>query len=292
MAAILDANGQSVVKYTYDAWGKVVSITGSLADTIGQLNPMRYRGYYYDNESGYYYLQSRYYDSETGRFLNADDSAILPVTKSDAVGHNLFAYCGNNPVNLVDKSGKFGTPLQWAMAAIGGIAGWFFGDYVAKQLGYNRGWKYWAIRTGVVVGGAVIGWFVGTAIVNIATRFLLANPSILAKIPGPVLAILGLNPDISNKLLYVFGQATGNSHNIIRSAQMLNQLKRIGIFDSPYWRSYVTRQIITMFNNPTCFNLQADGRIVREAILSGPSGNLKIVTIWEGVKLITINLFG
>jgi hypothetical protein len=72
-------------------------------------------------------------------------------------GTNLFAYCGNNPVNMADESGHFGTPIQWACAAIGAIGGWFFGDYVARRLGYAKGWKYWAIRAGVTIGGAVIG---------------------------------------------------------------------------------------------------------------------------------------
>ncbi len=59
---IYDANGIRAVQYTYDAWGNVLSVTGSLATTIGQINPFRYRGYYYDTETGFYYLQSRYYD--------------------------------------------------------------------------------------------------------------------------------------------------------------------------------------------------------------------------------------
>ena len=105
VVSILDMNGQSVVDYTYDAWGKVTSISGSMADTIGNLNPMRYRSYYYDNESGYYYLQSRYYDSNTCRFINADESSMLELTKGEAVGANLFAYCGNDPANNVDPSG-------------------------------------------------------------------------------------------------------------------------------------------------------------------------------------------
>ena len=58
--------------YRYDPWGKLLSCTGELADSIGAVNPLRYRGYYYDSESGLYYLNSRYYDPETGRFLNAD----------------------------------------------------------------------------------------------------------------------------------------------------------------------------------------------------------------------------
>ena len=70
--AILNTSGTKVVEYTYNAWGEVLSITGSLVNTIGKINPFRYRGYYYDTETGFYYLQSRYYDPVVGRFLNAD----------------------------------------------------------------------------------------------------------------------------------------------------------------------------------------------------------------------------
>ena len=62
-------SGETAASYVYDSWGKVISATGTLAD----INPIRYRGYYYDTETGLYYLQSRYYDPETGRFINADD---------------------------------------------------------------------------------------------------------------------------------------------------------------------------------------------------------------------------
>ena len=65
---ILDLNGALVVSYTYDAWGRVLSVTGSLSNTVGAINPMRYRGYYFDSETGYYYLQSRYYNPEFCRF--------------------------------------------------------------------------------------------------------------------------------------------------------------------------------------------------------------------------------
>ena len=69
---ILNQAGQKIVSYTYDPWGKVLSVDGSEASTIGQINPIRYRGYYYDTETGFYYLQSRYYDPTTKRFLNVD----------------------------------------------------------------------------------------------------------------------------------------------------------------------------------------------------------------------------
>ncbi len=104
VVGIYDSTGQLVVQYTYDTWGKLLSVTGTLASTIGQINPIRYRGYYYDNETGFYYLQSRYYDPETGRFLNADG---FVSTGQEILGHNMFAYCGNNPVNRFDPNGIF-----------------------------------------------------------------------------------------------------------------------------------------------------------------------------------------
>ena len=101
---IYDGSGNIVVRYTYDSWGKVISVTGSLADTVGVKNPLRYRGYYYDVETKLYYLQSRYYDPETCRFINADS---LLVAGDDYIqGVNMFAYCQNNPVVYSDPSGR------------------------------------------------------------------------------------------------------------------------------------------------------------------------------------------
>lgn len=86
--------------FTYDAWGNVSSVSGSLAGTLGVKNPLRYRGYVYDNETGFYYLKSRYYDPEIGRFLNADE---YPSTGQGVLGNNMFAYCKNNPLTRYSK---------------------------------------------------------------------------------------------------------------------------------------------------------------------------------------------
>ena len=99
---ILNQAGRKIVSYTYDPWGKVLSVDGSEASTIGQLNPIRCRGYYYDTETGFYYLQSRYYDPTTRRFLNSD---ILVGNVGSVGQNNLFQYCSNNPVNLADPTG-------------------------------------------------------------------------------------------------------------------------------------------------------------------------------------------
>src|SRR5699024_9507137 len=118
IVGILDANGTQVVSYTYDAWGAPLSVTGTAADTIGQLNPFRYRSYYYDNETGLYYLNSRYYDPETYRFLNADGE--LAGVGSSTLGYDVFLYCFNNPINLNDQAGNW---PKWATGAFYAVSG-------------------------------------------------------------------------------------------------------------------------------------------------------------------------
>jgi len=100
--AIVDGTGTAVVQYTYDAWGRQLSMTGTMKWTLGMQNPLRYRGYVYDSETSLYYLQSRYYNPEMGRFLNAD---AFVATGQGELGNNMFAYCGNNPVLYKDPSG-------------------------------------------------------------------------------------------------------------------------------------------------------------------------------------------
>ena len=114
--AILNASGEVVVEYSYNPWGNILAVTGSLASTLGADNPFRYRGYYYDTESCFYYLNSRYYDAKVCRYLNAD-SAIVEVGGS-VQGYNLFAYCFNNPVNMSDSSGQWPQWIKNAASAV------------------------------------------------------------------------------------------------------------------------------------------------------------------------------
>ena len=119
--AVTDANGNTTgytektyATYTYDAWGKLISILDSggnnlinkqtTSTALANLNPLRYRGYYYDNETGFYYLQSRYYDPAVRRFINADG---YTSTGQDILGCNMFVYCGNSPVFRSDDGGEF-----------------------------------------------------------------------------------------------------------------------------------------------------------------------------------------
>ena len=109
---VYDANKNLVAEYKYDAWGNHriyisggIDITEDMSynNSVAKLNPFRYRGYYYDAETGLYYLNSRYYDPSVGRFINADDISYIQPT--DINGLNLYAYCGNNPIMFTDASG-------------------------------------------------------------------------------------------------------------------------------------------------------------------------------------------
>ena len=124
-----------------------------------------------------------------GRFIRPDSVDYLGASGS-VLSYNLFAYCENDAVQQCDPLGSFGTPLQWICAIIGGIAGWFFGDYVARKIGLvpkGKGfWNaagYWAVRALVVSGGAILGYVAAGALNKILVAFLKSNPVILAKIP-------------------------------------------------------------------------------------------------------------
>ena len=126
VTGLISTNGTRVVTYTYDAWGNLLATTGSLAATLGEQNPLRYRGYVYDTETGLYYLQSRYYNPGWGRFINADSL----IDSRGVHTQNVFAYCGNNPISNVDDDGQF-----WGAIAIGfaiGIVGQYIADVHAN----------------------------------------------------------------------------------------------------------------------------------------------------------------
>jgi RHS repeat-associated protein len=277
---IYDETGTLQVLYTYDAWGKVLSIkdgNGSeitSGTNIGILNSLRYRSYYYDSETGLYYLQSRYYNPEWNRFINADSELGYP---GELFSHNVFAYCQNNPINNYDPDGH-----ELVGALVGGGFGVLLGKAVAKYYGLT-GWKKAATIVGFTVGGAAIGWFAGVIVAKLAK-------TILASITGVVATAA---PIIGSKLDYMFGKATGSIHNIQRSVDMLRQLNRIGIFDNNSGRNYVMNAFIQAFKDPnTIAKIQENGRTVREFLLMGPNGGVKVQSIWEGAKLITFELFG
>ncbi len=122
---LIDMSGAAVASYTYDSWGKLISITDGSGkvitnDTtsIGVKNPYRYRGYRYDTETGLYYLQSRYYSPDRGRFINAD--GIIGQT-GELLGHNMFAYCKNDRVNNFNPNGFRALREEWCSSGCGSL---------------------------------------------------------------------------------------------------------------------------------------------------------------------------
>ena len=184
---LVDSNGNQVAAYTYDPYGKILSATGTMAE----INPLRYRGYYYDAETGFYYLQSRYYDPNTCRFINADSYAS---TDQGLIGYNMFAYCRNDPINRKDVNGNWsfwatlGVAIGAAVciaavtvltcgvgtatlagtiavgAAKGALAGAAIGTATGAGIGYAETGTLEGAATGAAIGfgaGAVIGAAVG-----------------------------------------------------------------------------------------------------------------------------------
>lgn len=261
------------------------TITGDTE--LAAINPCSYRCYDYDEESGYYYLQSRYYNPETGRFLNADETEYLGASGT-VLGYNLFAYCENNPIKNMDASGHLViTTTMLICAGIGalvlGVAGGFAGYYISKKMNVEKGsrWKY-------VVGGVLLGAVVGAA-AGFGLGYCIGGGSVVAVAGKTGLTVSTKAINIGNKLKYVFGKATGSVHNIQRSKSMYALLKEIGIWDNKFGNEYLTKCIIEIYKYADAYI--SKGRVVREAMLYGPGGGVMIQTIWEGAKLITVYIY-
>lgn len=137
IVAVYKHNGTKLISYTYDAWGNfTTTYHNSGASTTATNNPFTYRGYYYDSDLELYYLQTRYYDSTTGRFISPDDESVITATPNALTDKNLYAYCDNNPVMRVDRDGEF-----WFGALVGAIVNVAASATVAWLNGEDYTWK-------------------------------------------------------------------------------------------------------------------------------------------------------
>ncbi|MGN0808271.1 MAG: RHS repeat-associated core domain-containing protein [Candidatus Coproplasma sp.] len=159
--AIVDSNGNTVVKYDYDAWGNCL-VTGN--GTLSNANPFRYRGYYYDAQTGLYYLQTRYYDPTTGRFISPDNIDYANPETVD--GLNLYAYCNNNPVMNVDPTGN-AEWWQWLLTAISVVAATVAG--IALTIVSFGAASPLVAFGAAVLGGALLG-FSGAMVGDISSQ--------------------------------------------------------------------------------------------------------------------------
>ena len=186
-----DESRTEIVKYNYNAWGKcektlILSNIGEYIEIdtkkeytenelnykfIAILNPFRYRSYYFDFETELYYLNSRYYDPETGRFINADDINYLYQNKLNGI--NLYAYCLNNPINLFDYNGNFAIGLLIALGIL--LVGTVSGGAIAGKQAYDNGARGWDLVKSIIIGGslglAVAGSFIMLGSIGIGIAF-------------------------------------------------------------------------------------------------------------------------
>jgi RHS repeat-associated protein len=148
IVAIYNSSGTKIGSYTYDAWGNFTVTTNSSVSLerliVSTYNPFRYRGYYYDTDTSLYYLESRYYNPQWGRFTCGDVVSTISATLNQLTDKNLFAYCDNNPITRIDENGDF-----WNFV-IGAAAGALISGTISavSQLKENpEAWKtgsFWA----------------------------------------------------------------------------------------------------------------------------------------------------
>ena len=175
-----------------DSWGKLLSTSGSLASTLGKNNPFRYRGYVYDEETEFYYVQSRYYNPEIGRWISTEPNADYGGFDEGAglLGYNVYAYCANNPVNNFDPDGEAVANIVGGI--IGGVAGAALGALLAQELGLS-GWKKALFIVGLTAAGAAFGAFLGPYMAKlggkIASMLKSAASSFKATVQGARTAI-------------------------------------------------------------------------------------------------------
>ena len=216
VVAIYCADGVIVARYVYDAWGNILHAEGRLA----HINPIRYRGYYWDAETQLYYLQSRYYDPALRRFISADvymDTGQIPL------GTNMYAYCLNDPVNLKDPDGRIAitTKIIIICAVIGATAGGFGGNAIANRRGAT-GWERVAwVGGGVVVGGgggALVGW----AAPKVAPGLIPFVANSWEQVKQVLTSTPGVGFDTFNQLKRHLGDAgAGNQwHHIVEQSQI------------------------------------------------------------------------
>ncbi len=176
VVALLDSNGVVVASYEYDAWGNHRVFNADHLDItndegynnhVGNINPIRYRSYYFDTDSGMYWLTTRFYDPKVGRFISQDEYSYLDPESIN--GLNLYAYCKNNPIMMVDPNGNIAITTICLLisigvgAVIGAAAGFGIGvaiDYADDGQVFN-GSVPWYAYVGLTIGGGVVGGALG-----------------------------------------------------------------------------------------------------------------------------------
>ncbi len=310
---LTNSSGTSTKAYQYDAFGNEKN--PSSTDT----NPFRYCGEYLDKETNEYYLRARYYDSSIGRFSQADThwnpSNMIYGDDPQQIGEykdpfgmsrnvaapqknvlkqtsNLYVYCPSNPILRIDKTGKVEVVQDLSeLSKYGGVDGAGLLALIAL-IGVET---FHALQKGCEWAYQVYYDKIQKQSKKAESEKETNQAIAVSASPTPSNNNDNKNsnnknrPELGKKLDYLFGKASGNKHNVSRSLGLLNKLESIGISDTEYWRAYLSEIIIKSFydSEPYLF----DGSVARDILLCGPNGFLKLQTIWEGVKLITMYLY-
>ena len=218
---IIGSGGTVCAEYSYDAWGNILRISGLYAGTLGEVNPIRYRGYYYDTETGFYYLQSRYYDPSIGRWISTDGT--IPYESHNLLGYNAFAYCFNNPVNLSDTTGYWPEWIETAakvasvvvaVVAVAAVATTVGGVVATATAGAVAAGKLTAAT--IFLGAALSG--INGGVANEANGNSYLNGYIGGATGGTIQGVMSKNP-LGTTLGGGLGVATGTA-----VTDMLNNL--------------------------------------------------------------------
>ena len=219
--AVYDQAGNKLISYTYDAWGNTTqTYYNSGISTTAVNNPFRYRGYYYDADLGLYYLNTRCYDANTGRFISPDTEAVITATPDALTDKNLYAYCDNNPITRRDDGGEF---WNWL---VGGIVGAVGGAISAGVQG-KKGEEFWSSVADGAVSGSVAGLVADVIVVTGGSAAVVMTASAFGGGAGALLgsvtedAILGNKVDLKDALVDAgYGMVSGLLAGSLNGAQV------------------------------------------------------------------------
>ncbi len=228
--AIINGDDGLIARYEYDAWGNnvVTDKDGNpVTSGIGVLNPFRYRSYYYDTETELYYLQTRYYDPELGRFISQD--SIEYAAPETINGLNLYAYCGNNPVMNIDPTGTFFIGFLIALAGIA-LAGVMSG--VGAVINADEDENKWGTFLGGFVNGVIggVGIAIGVATGGIAGLAIAVGMGIVGGIAGDAISQYISYGNIDKSQLIYSGVVGG----LVSLATYVG-FRQLGIFTEASW---------------------------------------------------------
>ena len=236
--AIVNSNNETVATYRYNSWGKLISCEDTSENQeVSFFNPYTYRSYFYDSDTEMYFLKSRYYNPELCRFISADSVDVLDEDQDNVLENNLFAYCLNNPINMVDDDGELASRIIGGI--VGGATGVVLGIILANRLGLT-GWKKAALIAAAGIGGAALGAFLGPYVAKLGGKIASMSKSMASSFKATV-----QSTRIAIKHSKAVTKLINNASKLKRSKTVMRHLS-----SRPYTNSTLTIQNIMRAGKP------------------------------------------